>query len=201
MGAVTATRRGAPVRSVALATSAAGCLVLALGPAALGPHPLSAQGTADRSEAVEAADELRESYIAAFNAHDAGRAAAHFAEEGVLLPPHDGAKQGRGAVRRRLRGLFDAQDVTMQTLPEEAWAAGNRVVERGLLFLEIRSEGPDGRVRSGGDTGKYVMVARRTDEGWKIAWLIWNQDHPPREPTGGDPEAGGEGPGKGRGVP
>lgn len=130
--------------------------------------------------ARQAVNDLREGYIQAFNQADAERAVSLFTEEGALLPPYATGRTGHEAIRDRLEAVFEAQDLSMQTLPEETWVMGDRAVDRGLLFLQVEAKGEDGEEgASGGDTGKYALGARKVGGAWKIAWFIWNQDHPP----------------------
>lgn len=137
--------------------------------------PLAAQS--DSEQAVDAVKKLRDDFLATYKAQTPAEAAALFAEDGVLMPQADATATGREAIQSRLERFLSSQTVSMSGLSEETFVAGDRVLDRGIVSIEVS---PEGTEETGSDTGKYVLVASRADGGWKIDWFIWSLDHPLR---------------------
>jgi len=148
---------------------------VALSALLLAGAPLDAQS--DSEQAVDAVKELRDDFLATYKAQAPAEAAGLFAEDGVLMPQADATATGREAIQSRLEGFLSSQTVSMSGLSEETFMAGDRVLDRGILSIEVS---PEGTEETGSDTGKYVLVASRADGGWKIDWFIWSLDHPLR---------------------
>jgi uncharacterized protein (TIGR02246 family) len=173
-----------------LTTTLAGALLLTL---AAGPTaPAAAQEDADAMK--DAVKSLRDEYFATYEAKQPEKAASLFTSDGVLLAPATAALRGPEQIRQRLQAFLQDQAVSLGALSEETLVSGERVLDRGIVTLEVTPAGSD---QTSTDTGKYVLVAEKEQpEGggeatWRIAWLIWNTDHPMRSaPSGGEDEEG-----------
>ena len=162
--------------------AAALLLVLATGPAAAQEEPQAMK---------DAVKSLRDDYFSAYGAGEPGTAAGLFKSDGVLLPPAAPSIRGPEQIRQRLGSFFENQTVSLGAISEETLVVGDRVVDRGILTVEVTPAGSD---ESSSDTGKYVLLAEKagSEEGgestWKIRWLMWNTDHPMRASGGGQEE-------------
>lgn len=170
-----------------ITTTLTGALLLAL---AAGP----AAAQQDEAAMKDAVKSLRDDYFATYEAKQPAKAASLFTSDGVLLAPATAAIRGPEQVQARLKRFFEDQTVSLGALSEETIVSGERVLDRGIVTLEVTPAGSD---QSSTDTGKYVLVAEKVQpEGggeaeWRIAWLIWNTDHPMRSaPSGGEGDGG-----------
>lgn len=156
--------------------------------ATLAAGPAAAQQ--DEAAMKDAVKSLRDDYFATYQANDPETAGSLFASDGVLLAPATTSIRGPKQVRERLKSFFENQEISLGAISEETVVSGDRVLDRGILTLEVTPAGSD---QSSSDTGKYVLVASKhePEEGgepvWKIDWLIWNTDNPLRT-SGGEEE-------------
>ena len=170
-----------------ITTVLAGAILLTL---AAGP----AVAQEDAAAMKDAVKSLRDEYFATYEANQPEKAASLFTSDGVLLPPATAAIRGPEQVRQRLASFFEDQTVSLGAISEETVVAGDRVLDRGIVTLEVTPAGSD---QTSTDTGKYVLVAvEEQPEGggeatWRIAWLIWNTDHPMRTASGGGEDGEG----------
>ncbi|MFW6039940.1 MAG: YybH family protein [Gemmatimonadota bacterium] len=120
-------------------------------------------------EEVTAAIEAAEAAFAeAFNAGDAEAVAAMYTEDAVVLPPGKDAIEGREAIRADLAADLAGMEgmvISFETI--DVQAAHGHALEVGGYTLE----GADG---SHVDHGKYIVVWKDTDDGWKMSHDIWN---------------------------
>ncbi len=154
--------------------------IVALATIALAGAPLAAQeeGSSSASEdVVEAVNELRDRFLATYRDTAPAEGASLFAEQGVLMPQASAQARGREAIQSRLESFLSDQTVSMGAISEETFELEDRVLDRGILSIEVS---PKGTEEKGSDTGKYVLVARQGDGGWEIEWFIWSLDHPLR---------------------
>ncbi len=169
-------------REIATVLTGAFLLTLAAAPAA---------AQEDETAMKDAVKEVRDEYFATYEANEPEKAASLFASDGVLLPPATTAIRGPEQVSQRLASFFENQTVALGAISEETLVSGDRVLDRGLLTLEVT---PAGSEETSTDTGKYVLVAEKEapEEGaeavWRIRWLMWNTDHPMQSAGGGEEE-------------
>ncbi len=116
-----------------------------------------------------------EEWFAAFNAGDAARLADLYAADAVRLPPGQPAVKGRQAILSAFEQEFGAfSSRRAEGGSEVVEFAGDWAMERGWYTFKgtLREAG-----REVGESGKYVVVARRRADGaWTIVWEIWNSD-------------------------
>lgn len=149
------------------------CLLLGMACApAPTEEPESAVGKVEDASAVGS---LRQSYEAAENAGDAAAVAELWAADGVLMPAHAPAVEGREAIQAFYAGQFEQGKVDISINDEEAVMSGNWGFGRGAYSLQVTMA--DGGTLE--DQGKYIsIVARQPDGGVKISRLIFNSDLP-----------------------
>ena len=114
-------------------------------------------------------------YLAAQNDSAIG---ALYADDAVLMPPNQPRRTGAD-IRAFFAGLWVIKPkVVFTTDKVVASNAGDMAAEEGSFTLEYA--GADGKPIS--DTGKYIVLWRKTDKGWKVVRDIFNTDLPPAPP-------------------
>jgi ketosteroid isomerase-like protein len=120
--------------------------------------------------------------VAAWNGYIAERndsaIGALYTDDAVLMPPNQPRMTGAS-----IRGFFAGMWVinpTMVLATDRVVAsdAGDVAVEEGSFKLSYA--GADGKPIE--DTGKYLVIWRKTDGGWKVVRDIFNTDLPPAPP-------------------
>ena len=106
----------------------------------------------------------------AFNRGDAAAVAALYTEDATLLPPGADILSGRRAAQARWQAAYDtgARNLSLDPVSVETW--GDAAREIGRFTLEAPGQGG----RTARVEGKYVVVWKRTAEGWRLDTDIWN---------------------------
>jgi len=137
---------------------AAMALLLAAAPA------LAQQAPAEIAEAARRFEQ-------AFNRGDAAAVAALYTQDAALLPPGAEMAIGRQAVQTFWQGAYEAgaRNLSLRPLGFEAYsdAAGREI---GRFALDAPGQG-GGTARV---EGKYVLIWKKTAEGWRVDTDIWN---------------------------
>jgi len=117
---------------------------------------------------------VAEAYVAAVLAGDAKAVAALFAEDGVEMPPGSAPLHGRAAIEGYYRGLFQSCGFATFALSH----AETRILgDYGFIVGTSRqalSGVADPRARE--ETGKYLVILRRSGAAWKVVYAIENAD-------------------------
>jgi uncharacterized protein (TIGR02246 family) len=128
------------------------------------------------------ADSLRnvqDAYVAAMRAGDAKGVAAVFRDDATEMPPGIAPVRGRAAIEAYYRGLFGTCRFTTFELTETdsriAGDVGYLVGTSRIAVSAAAAGGPPDHEES----GKYVVVLKRTGNEWKVAYAIYNGDAPP----------------------
>ena len=101
--------------------------------------------------------------------------ASLYTEDACLMPANSPAIVGRENIREfwgataQALGVKDAVLTTVDLKGE-----GDTVTEYGEYRLKVQPEGQE----AGEDMGKYVVLWKKTPEGWKLHWDIFNTDLP-----------------------
>ena len=119
-------------------------------------------------------DKLNAEFTAAFNAKDAARVASFYTEDASLMPPNQPLVKGRPSIEAYWRGAFEQGVANLQLRAVESSTAGTLGFEAGTAVVTVKT--PGGVIK---ETSKYVVVFKRTDTGWKMAYDIFNGDAPP----------------------
>jgi uncharacterized protein (TIGR02246 family) len=127
---------------------------------------LSLQATARADEVRDAVDKGNRAFIKAVLAKDAKRAAAQYTEDAKVIAPGSEVASGRAAIAAHWQRAIDAgiKDVTLTTAT--VGSAGDLAYEDGVVRI----------VTSTGEVAvaRYVVVWKRTPDGWKLHRDIWN---------------------------
>ena len=124
--------------------------------------------------------EVRNKYVAAFNAGDAAGVAALFAEDAVSLPDHHAALLGRAAIESYMRDTFAQFTTNITVTPGDTEVVGDIGHEHGAFTVTMTP-------KSGGnpmtETGKYLVVLKRGSDGrWLVHHDIDNTNTAPPAP-------------------
>ncbi len=117
-----------------------------------------------------ALNKLAADFEAAYNAGDAVKAAAMYADDAVVMPPDGQMVKGRSAIAARLKSEMKGK-VTLKLSPSASAISGDQAYEAGTITVAL----PDGHTLS----EKYLVVYKRVGGEWKIAYDIWNSNAPP----------------------
>ena len=131
------------------------------------PSPAQQQQQRAPAEIAEAHRRLEQ----AFNRGDAAAVAALYTEDATLLPPGADILSGRGAAQARWQAAYDtgARNLSLDPVSVETYG-GDAAREIGRFTLEAPGRGGQtARVE-----GKYVVVWKKTADGWRLDTDIWN---------------------------
>ena len=123
-------------------------------------------GPVDVSAEIMAANE---SFMTAFNSGEGSAVAAMYTDDAVLYPPNSEPVVGREAISGFFQGAMDAGIVRAILETTEAHGMGDMAVEVGNVTLL----GADGGTI---DRASYVVLWRRTADGWRLHRDIYNSD-------------------------
>ncbi len=105
-----------------------------------------------------------------FQKGDASITASIYAEDAVVFPPDAPMIQGKGAVEEFWRTVMASGVKEAELTTLELSGGGDYLHERGTGILKVRPPGgtpAEQRI-------KFVVVWKRTADGWKNLWDIWN---------------------------
>lgn len=125
----------------------------------------------------EVRKDIKQIYIKfsdAVRKRDAAALTTLYTEDARLLPPNSEIIQGKQAIQNYwgVAFGFGPQEVTLTTV--ELAGIGDEVNEIGNFEYKIYPEGQEPIV----DKGKFVVYWKRTADGWKMHWDIWNSSLP-----------------------
>ena len=142
----------------------------------------SAAPPAPKADAAAVDKEIRDvvtawnGYIAARNDSAIGEL---YADNAVLMPPNQPRQKGKEAIRSFFSGMWVINPTMVLTTDQVVTSdAGDVAIEEGSFALQY--PGADGQPIS--DTGKYLVIWKKTDKGWKVVRDIFNTDLPPAPP-------------------
>ena len=113
-------------------------------------------------------ENLMAQWVVAFNALDAAKVAAFYAEDAVWMPQETPMIRGRVNIEAALKKAFERGGVLKLAIVESrvggatAFAAGTFTVARGAAVLPA----------------KFLTVFKRVGNEWKIAYDMQNADQP-----------------------
>jgi uncharacterized protein (TIGR02246 family) len=108
----------------------------------------------------------------AFNAKDAGKAAALYTPEAVVMPPNKTLMRGRNFVEQYYTSRFGEGATDLELRPNEIKGSGTLAVAMGDYRLVLAP--PSGPQRR--DRGKFVWIFRELNGMWMIDGIIFSSD-------------------------
>jgi ketosteroid isomerase-like protein len=118
-----------------------------------------------------------DAYLKAVLAGDVAAVGATYREDAVEMPPFRPPLKGRAAIEQYYRELFQGPvKIAAFTFSHmEAASVGDLGYTAGTYARQL-SGGPTGSIE---DTGKFVVIVKRSGSAWKAAYVIYNSDHQP----------------------
>lgn len=134
------------------------------------------QGPAGASQKIDTAIRaVADQYVKATLAGDAKAIAALYTEDAVEMPPNQPMVKGRAAIQQHYEKLFAAGKISRFTLAHlETRSTGDTGYDVGTYDQGITPSGAS----EVADTGKFVVVLKRTGGAWRVAYAIYNSDRP-----------------------
>jgi uncharacterized protein (TIGR02246 family) len=114
-------------------------------------------------------------YVKATMAGDAKAIAALYTEDAVEMPPNQPPIKGRAAIQQYYEKALAAAKMANFSLNHlESHAVGDRGYDVGTYRQTVTPTGGAGL----SDTGKYVVILKRSGGSWKVAYAIYSSDNP-----------------------
>ena len=92
---------------------------------------------------------------------------ANYASDAAIHPPGAGRMEGRTAINGYWKAAIDAGLCDVDITASSVDITGNSSVSVGIL---------SGKMGDAALTGKYIVIGKKTGDGWKIQQDIWNFD-------------------------
>ena len=140
-------------------------VVIGIGALALIVAGVHTQGKTDPT-----LDKLAREFEAAFNARDAKKVAALYAEDAVAMPPNRPMVKGRAAIEADLQQDFKGGVTNLKLMPFDSAIIGDRGYEAGTSTVTVNGKPI---------AGKYVVIYKRVGKEWLIAYDSFSGDQPP----------------------
>ncbi len=120
--------------------------------------------------------QVADTWVAHFAAHDAAGVAALYTNDAQLLPPGMEAVSGRASIQEFVARTNppDAPKIEFATI--ETLVFGDYAHRQGRYSVK----GPDGAAI---ETGKFIELWKKVDGRWLIHREMWSPDAPPRRPA------------------
>jgi uncharacterized protein (TIGR02246 family) len=134
---------------------------------------------ADPTAARAGIDSVNQEFTKALAAHDAKALAFLYAEDAELLPPNAGPVLGREAIANFWGSVLELpiQSIALETI--DVHGAGNEVTAEGRYSL-IGAKGDTV------ETGKSLVVWRKTEAGWRLYRDMWSSNATAAAPATAD---------------
>jgi len=115
----------------------------------------------DVSSAIKA---VNQKLVDCKNAGDTECASLQYTTDAVYMAPNLEPIKGRDAIKA---GMVDDGTSVLRLIPDKIEVYGDTASERGIYATDTR----EGKHL---DHGSYVVIWKRTDDGWKHHWDIFN---------------------------
>jgi uncharacterized protein (TIGR02246 family) len=145
----------------------------------LATSPGVVQGQAQSSSSGDAAiKQVSDAYVKASLAGDAKAVAALYTEDAVEMPPNEPSVKGRAAIEQYyVKSFSSGTKVNTFTLTHlESRSVGDTGYDVGTYLQSITPAGATAAIK---DSGKYVVILRRSGGAWRVAYAIYNSDQAP----------------------
>lgn len=126
---------------------------------------------ADPAAARAAIEAVDREFMAAFEARDGKAIGLLYTEDAKLMPPNAEPVLGREAIVKAWEGILELPIPILRIEADEIHGTGDAVTEEGHYAL----------IGTGGQTveaGKFLVVWKKTDSGWRLHRDMWSSDAP-----------------------
>jgi uncharacterized protein (TIGR02246 family) len=154
---------------VAFVVTAASLLVVFAGSCSRPPQ-------ADPAAARAAIEAVERQFAAAFEARNGEAIGLLYTDDAKLMPPNAAPALGRAAIVKVWEGMFELPIPILRLQADEIHGSGDIVTEEGRYTL----------VGTGGQTveaGKFLVVWKKTEAGWRVHRDMWSSDAPAAAPA------------------
>jgi len=119
---------------------------------------------------------IADSYVKASLAGDAKAIAALYADDATEMPPNQPSIKGRAAIEQYYTKTMTGVKLTTFTIAHvESRASGDVAYDVGTYQQSLTPPGATTPVK---ESGKYVVLLKRTGGAWKVTHAIYNSDQP-----------------------
>jgi ketosteroid isomerase-like protein len=129
--------------------------------------------------AIDAADK---ELMTAFAQRDSKAVGLLYTEDAKLMPPNEPPALGREAITKTWEGMFQLPIPILRIQADEIHGTGDVITEEGRYALV----GADSQTV---EAGKYLVIWKKTEAGWRAHRDIWNSDAPASAPAAADTTA------------
>jgi uncharacterized protein (TIGR02246 family) len=132
-------------------------------------------GDVKMGDLKEEIDKTNAKFIGYLRKGDSAGMATLYTEDACLMPTNSPPIVGKENIKGfwgaaiQTMGVYDAALTTVELIGK-----GDTVSTRGDYKLMAKPEGQE----AGEDVGKYVVLWKKTSEGWKLHWDIFNTNLP-----------------------
>jgi len=97
-----------------------------------------------------------------------------YTEDACVMPPNSEMITGKEGIKMFAQRFISSgvKDIKLTTI--ELVGEGDTFTERGEAWLKFQPEGQEAME----DKGKYIILWKKTPEGWKLRWDIFNTNLP-----------------------
>jgi ketosteroid isomerase-like protein len=123
---------------------------------------------------------MADAYLKAVLAGGTAAVGATYRDDAVEMPPGRPPLKGRPAIEQYYREFFQSPVKIMAfTFSHLETASAGEVGYMAGTYEQKLSGGPAGPIN---DSGKFVVIVKRTGSTWKAAYVIYNSDDPRANP-------------------
>ena len=131
---------------------------------------------ADPAATRAAIDSIDRDFMAAFAARDGKAIGLMYTEDAKLMPPNEPATLGRDGIVKAWEGIFQLPIPILRIQTDEIYGTGDIVTGEGHYSLA----GADSVTV---ESGKYLVVWKKTEAGWRKHRDMWSSDAPASAPA------------------
>lgn len=131
--------------------------------------------TADVAAERGAIEDVNAQWLAAVTNGDAAAVASFYTPDGRLLMPNAATAQGTAAIEEAFTRILGAPGIALSWAQQHVEVASGGDMAWDVGTYTLGYDGPDGRIE---DNGKYLVVWKKTDAGWRVAVDISNSNLP-----------------------
>ncbi|MDA2937227.1 SgcJ/EcaC family oxidoreductase [Acidobacteria bacterium AH-259-A15] len=126
---------------------------------------------------IDALNQLRSDYEAAYNAQDAAAAAGFYTDDAVRSLPNQAPTSGRDAIQSNSQTTFDQFEAKLSISSEELQVAGDWAFGAGTYSLKLTPKEEGGEATM--SNGSYIVILKRQADGcWKVARVVDSSNDP-----------------------
>ena len=122
----------------------------------------------DNEDVVSAIEAVNKKLADCTNSGDVECAAMFYTENAIYMAPNLEPLKGRENIKA---GMVDDGTTVLELNADEIEVFGDTATELGTYVIETRDGGHV-------DHGNYVVIWKKTNDGWKLHWDIFNTNMP-----------------------